>query len=420
MKHASYDIVIVGGGIVGASLACLLAQGEREISIALVDAEINANSFTGETFDPRVVALSKASEAILRKIDVWEDIVAMRACPYFEMHVWDAEGTGGIHFDSADIHADNLGHIIENNVAVAALYKKINAGSNNIEFMAGSAVEQLELASPGDIKSADATPSLTRGVLTLADGRVLSAPIIIGADGARSEMRVLAGLETREWQYGHSAIVTTVTTELPHQYAAWQRFSTAGPLAFLPLVSGDQNAASRPSHQCSIVWSITSALSEQMMALSTADFCQALGRAFEGKLGKVLSSDQRHCIPLSQRHATRYTAPGFAVIGDAAHTIHPLAGQGANLGIYDAKVLAEEIIRALERKVSLDDASILKRYQRIRQPHNLLAMTTMEGFKRLFEAQDPGLRWLRNTGLTFFDNQGWLKKQMSKLASGQM
>ena len=230
-------------------------------------------------------------------------------------------------------------------------------------------------------------------LLTLADGRELQAPLLVAADGANSAVRRLAGCATREWDYLHHAIVTSVRCSQPHQLTAWQRFTDDGPLAFLPLArDGDQ-------HWCSIVWSCVPEHAEQLMALDDAGFASELGKAFELRLGEVLQVDPRMCIPLRQRHAKRYVEQGLALIGDAAHTIHPLAGQGVNLGFLDASVLAEVLLHAHQRGEQLDAERVLSRFERRRMPHNLAMMAAMESFERLFQAAPPPLRWLRNAGL---------------------
>jgi 2-octaprenylphenol hydroxylase len=183
-----------------------------------------------------------------------------------------------------------------------------------------------------------------------------------------------------------------------HRDTAWQRFTDDGPLAFLPLQRGDGK------HWCSIVWSTTPVQAERLMALDDEAFCRALGQAFEGRLGEVIGADARLCVPLRQRHAKRYVQTGLALIGDAAHTIHPLAGQGVNLGLLDAAVLAEELLHARQRGERLADLPVLTRYERRRMPHNLALMATMEGFERLFQADPLPLRWLRNSGLKWMEH----------------
>ena len=191
--------------------------------------------------------------------------------------------------------------------------------------------------------------------MSLNDGRELRAPLVIAADGANSAVRRLAGCATREWDYLHHAIVTSVRCAKPHQATAWQRFTDDGPLAFLPL------AGPEGEHWCSIVWSVTPTEAERLMALDDAGFRRALGFAFEHRLGEVLCADPRLCIPLRQRHAKRYVEDGLALIGDAAHSIHPLAGQGVNLGFLDVAVLAEVLLHAMQRGERLSDVKVLSR-----------------------------------------------------------
>lgn len=398
-----FDIVIVGGGIVGSTLACVLGAdsniGSRRI--ALLEANTKLQTFSGDSFDPRVVALSAESRKILANIDIWQRVMSQRACPYYQMHVWDAEGTGEMHFDCDDLHEDSLGHIVENSVLLKSLREKI-AQLDTLEFYGDLAVESVQLNSRAS--------GLTKVVM--ADGTELTTRLLIAADGSNSTLRSLLNMPVREWAYEQEAIVTTVKTENSHEFTAWQRFNQKGPLAFLPLTSGGD------SSHCSIVWSADTALAEELMQLETREFCARLGRDFEYRLGHVLDADQRFAIKLVQRHAKDYIQPGVALVGDAAHTVHPLAGQGVNLGLYDVQVLAEEIIRAGVRNIPLADFSILRRYERRRKAHNLLAMGAMEGFKRLFGADDPAIRWLRNTGMRFCNEQGWIKKRLARMASG--
>jgi 2-octaprenylphenol hydroxylase len=306
------------------------------------------------------------------------------------MRVWDGSGTGQVHFSAASVHAEVLGHIVENRVVQDALLDALY--DVDLGILPNARLEQLR-------RSGD------DWLLTLTDGRQLRAPLLIAADGANSAVRRLAGCATREWDYLHHAIVTSVRCAKPHQQTAWQRFTDDGPLAFLPLAG---RGADDAEHWCSIVWSVTPSEAERLMALDDAAFRYALGKAFEWRLGEVLEADPRHSIPLRQRHAKRYVEPGLALIGDAAHTIHPLAGQGVNLGFLDAAVLAEVLMHALERGESLADIRVLSRYERRRMPHNLAMMAAMEGFERLFQADPLPLRWLRNSGLNLVDglNEG--------------
>lgn len=373
------DLIIVGAGMVGSTLA--LALRDSGLAIKLIDAgPLAAQPFaSADPFEPRVSALSAASQRILERVGAWSEIVGRRASPYTDMHVWDGSGTGQIHFSAASVHAEVLGHIVENRVVQDALLDVLNA-HDSVELAASARLEQLQQTERG-------------WTLTLDNGRQLSSGLLVAADGANSAVRRLAGCETREWDYLHHAIVTSVRCAEPNQRTAWQRFTDDGPLAFLPLQrEGDE-------HWCSIVWSVTEGEADRLMALDDDAFRQALGRAFEYRLGEVLEADARLCIPLRQRHAKRYVQPGLALIGDAAHTIHPLAGQGVNLGLLDAAVLAEVLLTASRRGAELGDPRVLARFERRRMPHNLAMMAAMEGFERLFQADPLPLRWLRNVGL---------------------
>ncbi|MCE5982852.1 2-octaprenyl-3-methyl-6-methoxy-1,4-benzoquinol hydroxylase [Pseudomonas wadenswilerensis] len=376
------DLLIVGAGMVGSALALALQHSGLEI-LLLDGSPLSIKPFDQQSaFEPRVSALSAASQRILERLGAWQGISERRLSPYSDMRVWDGSGTGQIHFSAASVHAEVLGHIVENRVVQDGLLERLH--DSEIGLLANARLEQMR-------RSGD------DWLLTLADGRTLRAPLVIAADGANSAVRRLTGCETREWDYLHHAIVTSVRCAQPHQATAWQRFTDEGPLAFLPLLRDGQQ------DWCSIVWSTTPEQAEHLMALSDEGFCAELERAFEGRLGSVLQADPRVCVPLRQRHAKRYVAEGLALIGDAAHTIHPLAGQGVNLGFLDAAVLAEELQHAYERGERLADIRVLSRFERRRMPHNLALMAAMEGFERLFQADPLPLRWLRNSGLKWVE-----------------
>ena len=394
------DVIIVGAGMVGSALA--LALRHSGLQVLLLDGgPLSVKPFDqAAAFEPRVSALSAASQRILERLNVWPGIVARRSSPYTQMRVWDGSGTGQVHFSAASVHAEVLGHIVENRVVQDALLDALY--DVDLGILPSARLEQLRRSGDG-------------WLLTLNDGRQLRAPLLVAADGANSAVRRLAGCATREWDYLHHAIVTSVRCAKPHQQTAWQRFTDDGPLAFLPLAGRTGEDA---EHWCSIVWSVTPSEAERLMALDDADFRYALGKAFEWRLGEVLEVDPRHSIPLRQRHAKRYVEPGLALIGDAAHTIHPLAGQGVNLGFLDAAVLAEVLMHALERGENPADIRVLSRYERRRMPHNLAMMAAMEGFQRLFQADPLALRWLRNSGLNLVDGLGEGKALLVRQALG--
>ncbi|MDD2059452.1 2-octaprenyl-3-methyl-6-methoxy-1,4-benzoquinol hydroxylase [Pseudomonas sp. GD03860] len=391
------DLLIVGAGMVGSALALALQHSGLEI-LLLDGSPLSIKPFDEQSaFEPRVSALSMASQRILERVGAWQGISERRLSPYSDMRVWDGSGTGQIHFSAASVHADVLGHIVENRVVQDGLLERLH--DSEIGLLANARLEQMR-------RSGD------EWLLTLADGRTLRAPVVVAADGANSAVRRLTGCETREWDYLHHAIVTSVRCAKPHQATAWQRFTDDGPLAFLPLLRDGQQ------DWCSIVWSTTPEQAEHLMKLEDDAFCAELERAFEGRLGAVLQADPRVCVPLRQRHAKRYVAEGLALIGDAAHTIHPLAGQGVNLGFLDAAVLAEELQHAYERGERLADVRVLSRYERRRMPHNLALMAAMEGFERLFQADPLPVRWLRNSGLKWVEQLPEAKALFVRQAMG--
>lgn len=384
-----FDVVIAGGGMVGATLARLLCELDSKgspLRVALLDRaafDKQRVPFVSqpESFDPRVSALTLASKALFQQLGIWQHIEAMRQCPYTDMEVWDAEGTGSIHFSALEVQQASLGSIVENSIVTAALYEDLDT------------IENLCMVTPFNVSSIERNAS-GEHVLRSDDGKALATRLLVAADGANSKIRELAGFHTREWDYGHTAIVTTVRTEHSHQHTAWQRFIDTGPLAFLPLNAGEDH------NRCSIVWSVVTARAEELMALPDQAFMVELGNAFEQRLGKIESMEKRFQVPLRQRHATDYFKDGIVLVGDAAHTIHPLAGQGVNLGLLDAVALSEELRAGLKTGRKVNDKRILERYQRQRKPHNLRMMWVMEGFKHLFAEQAPPAVWMRNFGLS--------------------
>lgn len=388
------DLIIVGAGMVGSALA--LALKNSPLKIILIDgSDLTPVAMAADApYEPRVSALSMASQRILQRLGAWDGVAQRRMSPYRDMCVWDGSGTGQVHFSAASVHADTLGHIVENRVVQDALLEALLG--TDVCLLAKARLEHMRRSGDG-------------WLLTLADGRQLRAPLVVAADGAHSMVRRLQGCATREWDYLHHAIVTSVRCAQPHQHTAWQRFTDQGPLAFLPLPD---------PHWCSIVWSSTPEHVQNLMTLDDQAFAGALGDAFEQRLGSVLQVDQRFSIPLRQRHAKRYVEPGLVLIGDAAHVIHPLAGQGVNLGFLDAAVLAEVLLHAQARAEDLADVRVLSRYERRRMPHNMGMMAAMEGFERLFQSNWLGLRLLRNLGLRQVDPSASAKALFVRQALG--
>ena len=409
MNAAHYDLIIVGAGLAGAALAA--GASKYPLRIALIEANPIRMGWPPsepgiDGYDARVSALTLASQELLVDVGVWDEIVSRRARAYTDMHVWDAEGTGNIHFNAAEVGQGALGHIIENRLVNAALLNAVQM-SGRVHCLGEIAVKELQQSAEGY-------------GLSLADGRLLNADLIVAADGAMSRIREWAGFETREWAYGHKAIACTVKSEKAHQDTAWQRFLPSGPLAFLPL--GDTDAESlgdsEKDRYCSIVWSSVPEKADALMAMEDVEFKLALGEAFEHTLGNVDAVSKRFCFPLRQRHAIDYFKPGLALIGDAAHSIHPLAGQGINLGFQDVTALLKELGRATERKLSIGDSEVLRRYQRLRKGDNLAMMAAMDGFKYLFAQDAMPLRLLRNTGMKLLDQVEPIKRQVIKQAMG--
>lgn len=394
-----FDIVIVGGGMAGCALACALA--DTNYKIAMIDNQTPPTFSADNFFDPRVVALSMASREFLSALGVWDVIAAQRISAFDRMQVWDGDGTAQINFAASAVQQSALGYIVENNLVVSALREQLQQQSN-VQWLCPDAVVNLH-----DQNNADSAR------LLLQSGAELQGRLIVAADGAQSLLRQLSGINTMEWDYGHSAVVATVRTEKPHGAVARQRFMTTGPLAFLPLrdKSGDE-------HWCSVVWSMAPEAAQALLTQSEQEFAAQLARAFESVLGDVLEVRGRFAFPLRQRHAQAYQRGRVVLIGDAAHTIHPLAGQGVNLGFMDVRVLAEELQRAQEKMLSPADASVLKRYQRRRRGANLTMTATMELFKQLFAQQALSVRWLRNTGMRGIDALPLLKKQIMRHAMG--
>lgn len=400
---AMFDVAIVGAGMVGASLACGLIEAGFKVALIESGALNPSQDWPQGQVDARVSALSLASENLLKNLQVWPIIKAMeRMQAYKAMYVWDACGTGQLHFTAAEQHLPYLGHIVENRTITSALHQSL--GHKQYQLFEHSQVL--------DMTSQEVTPRR----LTLAGGKQITTQIVVGADGAHSKIRQLAGLPTREWDYPHHALITRVKVTKTHQNTAWQRFTEDGILAFLPLPSPADEGPD--SHYCSIVWSRPKAQAQAMQQLPEKEFCIALTRAFEGQLGDVIQTDQRHVIALRQRHAKHYVQQGLVLVGDAAHTIHPLAGQGVNLGLLDVSALVDTLKKAQQQGHDIAHVSVLETYQAQRRRDNLRMMALMESLSRLFGNQHPMLSLLRNTGMHWVQKLSPIKQHLAQQAMG--
>ena len=387
-----FDLIIVGGGMVGASLACALGGGP--LRIAVIESHPAQVEWPTDSYDIRVSAITRATEKVFRMIGAWEGMVARRVTPYDAMQVWDATGTGAIGFDCADLGEPDLGHIIENRVILAALLERM-AQFDNIELLCPAQVAEL-------------TRDEQAATLTLEDGRVLTAALIVGADGANSWVREQAGITTTGWPYEQTAVVATIKTEQHHHGVAYQRFMPEGPLAFLPM----------PEGLSSIVWSTTPERSAELIEMDEETFLAELQQTFGDKLGAMISTGPRGAFPLLLRHANRYSDERLVLVGNAAHAIHPLAGQGLNLGVSDVAALAEVLLEAHANKQGIGELAVLRRYERWRKTDNVAVMAAMDGFKRLFSNDIGALKLLRNVGLTLADHAGPAKNMMMRRALG--
>lgn len=397
--HKHFDVVVVGAGMVGLSLVAALAP--LNLKIAIVDQSAPAEKNTWQGRDPRVSAIVKSSEQFLKKCGAWDFISQERYCSFYGMDVWEQDGTANIQFDAADVAEQNLGYIVENRVMQWALQQSINK-HKNISWFCPEKISELKRN--------------THWQLYFASGTQIEGALLIGADGAESFVRKSLNMDVVIKDLGHHAIVCNVQTEKPHQGIARQVFLNSGPLAFLPLEKNEAKIAN--NNYCSIVWSLTPEKAKVMMALNEVEFNQQLTANFEYRLGEVISADKRFSFPLFQRHAKSYIADGVALIGDAAHTIHPLAGQGVNLGYMDAQALAEEIERAMARKISISSREVLRRFERKRRGENTLMMQSMRVFQNLYATNNPDLRLLRNWGLNITNKSTLIKNLFLKQAMG--
>lgn len=385
-------IAIVGAGAVGAALGLALARAGHAVTI--VDGRPGPAAAPGDEYGEFVVSLNLASIAFLRSMGVWSAIHASRASPYGGMTLWDEGGSGATRFDSAEVGEPALGCFVEAALLEARLHEAL-AECPGVTRLWGRRATGLRVAHD------DAR-------LTLDDAETINAGLVIGADGGRSAMRQLADIGVERLDYGQRAIVCNFATERAHGAVARQRFMRGGPVAMLPLADG----------RCSLAWFRPEAEAERLVGLDDAAFTEALSEATDYALGAVTAATRRRAFPIVRRHATRYVAERFALVGDAAHTIHPQAGQGLNLGLMDAAALAEAVGRGGDRGADPGAERILRYYARWRRGHNTAVMHAMDVFHRGFAQPAPLPGPMRGLGLAAADRAGPAKRLILRHGAG--
>jgi len=386
---SQFDCVVVGAGMVGAASALSLA--ELGLTVAIIEQAAPAIFSPEQAFDLRVSAISLASEQLLKQLDAWPQLQQWRMCPYKRLGVWESEQSY-TEFDAKDISQAHLGHIVENRLIQLSLWQKIQQHSN------------ITLLCPETLLKLKQTP--TDVELTLSSG-VVHSKIVIGADGANSLVRKLVNIGTTGWDYPQSAMLINVRTELPQQDITWQQFFQTGPLAMLPM----------PGNSASLVWYHEKEQIKHLSALSNEQLAQEVLRHFPNQLGKIEVCNKA-AFPLTRRHANQYYKGRVLLIGDAAHTINPMAGQGVNLGFKDVKALQQVIAQAMGNGESWHQELVLARYQQKRRTDNLLMMTTMDALYLSFGHVSPLVKLARNAGLMMVNKLPSVKNKALAYACG--
>ncbi|MDV5139589.1 3-demethoxyubiquinol 3-hydroxylase [Chimaeribacter arupi] len=387
-KHS--DITVVGGGMVGAAAALGLA--EQGFSVALLEHAVPPEFDPQSAPDLRISALGCTSVALLTRLGAWQNVAQMRSAPYRRLETWEMPGSEVI-FDAAALGLPELGYMVENTVLQRALWQQVEQQP------------AIRLHCPASLKSMEKTPHGWQ--LTLQDGQTLTTQLVIGADGANSQVRQLAGIGINGWQYRQSCMLISVKTAAPDQDVTWQQFFPSGPRAFLPL-SG---------HYASLVWYDSPARIRYLQSLPMAQLSREIQQAFPERVGNVTAL-AAGAFPLVRRHAQHYVRPGVALIGDAAHTINPLAGQGVNLGYRDVEALIDVLAAARERGEAWAGEPVLMRYQRRRKVDNLMMQSGMDLFYTAFSNDLAPVRMLRNAALMAAQRGGSLKNRALRYALG--
>ncbi|OAT75158.1 FAD-dependent 2-octaprenylphenol hydroxylase [Mangrovibacter phragmitis] len=389
----SVDVAIIGGGMVGLAVACGL-QGSG-LRVAVVENQPCQPVDASAPPALRVSAINAASEKLLRRLGAWERMAPQRTSEWHGMEVWEKDSFGRIAFDDRTAGEHALGYIIENSVINQALWQQAEQ-SADVSFYAPAEVNSVAWGE-------------NEAFITLKDGEMLTARLVVGADGARSWLRSQANIPLTFWDYRHHALVATIRTQEPHQAVARQVFHGDGILAFLPL---------NDPHLCSIVWSLPPDKAREMQEAVPEVFNRELSIAFDLRLGRCELSSDRQCFPLTGRYARQFAAHRLALVGDAAHTIHPLAGQGVNLGFMDAAELVGELRRLHQQGKDIGQYLYLKRYERQRKYNAALMLAGMQSFRELFAGTNPALKLVRDVGLKLADTLPGVKPRIIRQAMG--
>lgn len=389
-SQPNYDVVVVGGGMVGAAAALGLAQ--TGWSVALLEHEAPQPFEVESVPDLRVSAIGCTSVSLLKQLGAWPQVQQMRYAPYRRLETWEQPGSQVV-FDAASLLLPELGFMVENRVLQLALWQQMATCPN------------LTLLCPSRLQTMVRVDDYWK--ITLDAQREIQSHLVVGADGANSLVRRLAGIGTSGWQYRQSCMLITVETDTAQQDTTWQQFFPSGPRAFLPLFD----------NWASLVWYDSPQRIRQLQALPLAQLNQEVAAAFPSRLGTV-NAIAAGSFPLVRRHAQQYVQPGLVLLGDAAHTINPLAGQGVNLGYRDVKALLEVLNQAREQAESWHSEQVLQRYQRRRRTDNLIMQSGMDVFYTAFSNDLPAVKFVRNLALMAAQRAGKLKEHALKYALG--
>jgi 2-polyprenylphenol 6-hydroxylase len=383
------DVVIVGAGLVGASLA--LALKAARLSVVLIEAKPPAPVPTDNSWDNRVYAINPGSEHFLRELGVWHMLDATRCAPIEAMQVWGDDGAAEIDFTAQDANQASLGHIVENRQLQNVLWHTLQQQPH------------VRVICPTQCDSLQFSDSQAR--LTLADGTEIHASLIVGADGADSWVRDQAGMASAGKSYNQSGVVANFSTEKPHGNIARQWFDGSSVLAWLPL----------PGNLISMVWSVPDQQAHELMQMNQEALCEKIAEAGHHGLGKLELITPPASFPLRLLQVKQQVKPNVALVGDAAHAVHPLAGQGVNLGFQDVRVLTQ-VLTARAGHENCGDYHLLRRFERARKEDILAMQWTTDGLQQLFSLQNGLAKTIRNKGLALTNRQGWLKRQLIKHA----